>query len=508
MRKQNEIAVRMVVDGALLLTAALFGLIATYLKWHTIEPLQAFVLHEMIVPVSLVFVALPVFYRAGFYTRGRSYSVSYKPVFVAEVTALAVLIWAVAVFLFVLPAPTLRTVVAVTGISAISLTTLARLFVSFSTRHEGKEIKEFQAGGSFSEFKPKSVVVIGGAGYIGSGLLTKLLEKGYRVRLVDAFMFGDDPIKPLIGHKNLEIVRADFRQVDKIVEAMRGMDSVVHLGAIVGDPACALDEDFTIEVNLMATRLIAECAKGFGIQRFVFASTCSVYGASDEVLNEKSRLNPVSLYARSKIACERILLELTDEKFRPTILRFGTVYGLSGRTRFDLVVNLLTAKAIVDHQITVFGEDQWRPFVHVDDASLAVAMALDAPMDVVGGEIFNVGGDEGNYTLGDVGRMIKKFVPTAELIASGSDGDRRNYRVDFSKIRNRSGYKPQWTVEMGIQQVIEAFDRGLVTDYHADHYSNVKLLAAEASSKGLQTDMQRLRNMVDEIAPEQALISK
>jgi nucleoside-diphosphate-sugar epimerase len=169
-------------------------------------------------------------------------------------------------------------------------------------------------------------------------------------------------------------------------------------------------------------------------------------------------------------------------------------------------VNLLTAKAIVDGKITVFGEDQWRPFVHVDDASLAVATALEAPLEVIGGQTFNVGADEGNYTLGQVGRLIQKFVPTAELIASGSDGDRRNYRVDFSKIRNLIGFKTQWTLEMGVKQVIEAFEAGKVTDYNAPQYSNVKLLSEEASSKGLQTEAQRLRNMVEEAAYDQGIL--
>lgn len=346
--------------------------------------------------------------------------------------------------------------------------------------------------------REKTVVVIGGAGFIGSGVLAKLLQKGYYVRLVDSFMFGKEAIADLINHENLSVFESDFRNTDTIVKAMKGAGAVVHLGAIVGDPACALDEDFTFEVNLMATRMIAKCAKGFGIKKFVFASTCSVYGASDEVLNEESSLNPVSLYARSKIACEKILVEMTDENFRPTILRFGTVYGLSGRTRFDLVINLLTAKAITDGKITVFGEDQWRPFVHVDDASLAVTIAIQAPIETSGGQVFNVGSDEGNMTLGQAGQLIKKLVPSAELIASGSDGDRRNYRVDFTKIRDVLGFETRWDVEQGVKQVINAFESGKVTDYHATMYSNVKFLTEEAQKSGLHTDSQRLKKLVDE----------
>jgi nucleoside-diphosphate-sugar epimerase len=144
---------------------------------------------------------------------------------------------------------------------------------------------------------PRMVLVIGGAGYIGSALVPKLLARGHRVRVLDRLFYGLEPIREVINHPNLEIIKADFRQVDKLVECMQGVDAVIHLGAIVGDPACALDRNLTIEVNLMATRTIAEVAKGYGIGRFIFASTCSVYGAStdDQLLTEESALNPLSL---------------------------------------------------------------------------------------------------------------------------------------------------------------------------------------------------------------------
>ncbi|MDW8105448.1 MAG: SDR family oxidoreductase, partial [Armatimonadota bacterium] len=329
----------------------------------------------------------------------------------------------------------------------------------------------------------RNVLVIGGAGYIGSALLPKLLEKGYYVRLLDLFIYGEEAIEPYADHPRLEIVRADFRQVDKVVACMRGMDAVVHLGGIVGDPACALDEELTIDVNLVATRTIAEIAKGFGVSRFVFASTCSVYGASDEVLDERSMLNPVSLYARSKIASEQVLQSLASHEFSPIILRFGTIYGLSGRIRFDLVVNLLTAKAVVDGKITVYGGDQWRPFVHVDDAASAIVKVLEAPLLLVRNQIFNVGSDAQNYTLQQVGELIHQLVPTAELISMGADGDRRNYRVSFAKIRRVLGFRPSWTLEQGVLQVIEALRSGVIGDYRDARYSNVKFLSEEGVSR-------------------------
>jgi nucleoside-diphosphate-sugar epimerase len=261
------------------------------------------------------------------------------------------------------------------------------------------------------------------------------------------------------------------------------MDAVVHLGAIVGDPACALDEELTVEVNLIATRLIGEVAKGSGIGRFVFASTCSVYGASDFVLDERSRVNPVSMYARSKVASERVLLKMAGHGFAPVILRFATIYGLSGRMRFDLVVNLLTAKALAEGTITVQGGDQWRPFLHVDDAALAVVQALTAPHANVRHQIFNVGSDAQNFTIRQIGQLIRRLVPEAEITEQPAQGDRRNYRVSFSKIKGTLDFKPQWTVEKGIQQVIEAIRAGQVADYREAKHSNVEFLRDESAAR-------------------------
>lgn len=490
---------RMAADAVMLNGSAFLGLLLSYgisSNGLSTRGFGQFVASTLPVVLVLNAIWLITFLLSGIYTKGRAYRGRYKALVVLQGVAITFLVFGSV--LYVLPNQIPFGAIAWGVAAALTAATMcgARVWMATLSALSLPEQTTRNIVGNLKQ--QKSVVVIGGAGYIGSGLLKKLLDKGYKVRLVDSFMFGYDPIKSVIDHPNLQVVNADFRQIDKIVEAMYGMDAVVHIGAIVGDPACALDEDFTIEVNLMATRMIAECAKGFGIEKFVFASTCSVYGASDEVLDEKSALNPVSLYARSKIACEKILVEMTDEKFKPTILRFGTVYGLSGRTRFDLVINLLTAKAIVDGKITVFGEDQWRPFVHVDDASLAVATAIEAPIELVGGEIFNVGSDEGNMTLGQAGRLIQKLVPTADLIASGSDGDRRNYRVDFSKIKNKLGYRTQWSVEQGVKQVIDAFESGQVTDYTATMYSNVKYLTEEAQKRGLRTDSQRMRELVEE----------
>jgi nucleoside-diphosphate-sugar epimerase len=352
-----------------------------------------------------------------------------------------------------------------------------------------------------AEPEPRRVLVIGGAGYIGSALLPLLLRQGYRVRVLDRLLYGAEPLLGLLGHSHLEVVRADFRQVDRVVAAMQGVDTVVHLGAIVGDPACALDEDLTLEINVAATRLIAEVAKGCGVRRFVFASTCSVYGAGEDLLDESSELNPVSLYARSKIACELLLLKMADRRFAPVIVRFGTIYGLSGRTRFDLVVNLLAAKAKCEGLITVYGGAQWRPFVHVEDAAGAVLAVLTAPPALVRNEIFNVGSDEQNYTIDQVAEIIHRLVPTARLVSSGNDGDRRDYRGNFAKIRSVLGFVPHWTVEQGVRQVLEAIANGDVEDYRDPQHYNAQFLKKEGPARFVRNDHCRARELVETLAP-------
>lgn len=334
---------------------------------------------------------------------------------------------------------------------------------------------------------PRTVLVIGGAGYIGSALLAKLLKRGHRVRLLDRLFYGFEPIREVINHPNLEIMQADFRRIDKLVQCMHGVDAVIHLGAIVGDPACALDSDLTIEVNLMATKTIAEVAKGYGIRRFIFASTCSVYGASGdgELLTEGSALNPVSLYAVTKLASEKVLMDLASETFSPTCLRFSTIYGLSGRTRFDLVVNLLTAKAVMDGEITIQGGDQWRPFLHVDDAALSLLHTLESPLAKVHKQVFNVGSDEQNFTIQQIGELIQTMVPGSELVNQGLGGDRRDYKANFQKIREELGFVPRWTIVEGINQVIDVIRRGEVTDYRNAKYSNVKFLTEEENTENL-----------------------
>jgi nucleoside-diphosphate-sugar epimerase len=244
--------------------------------------------------------------------------------------------------------------------------------------------------------------------------------------------------------------------------------------------------------------MIAEVAKGSGIRRFCFASTCSVYGANDHMLDERSELNPISLYARSKLASEKVVMQLADEFFSPVILRFGTVYGLSGRTRFDLVVNLLTARALVDRKITMFGGEQWRPFLHVDDAALALVKTVEAPPDLVHNEVLNVGSNEQNYQLAEVAQTIQSLIAQVEVVEMGAGTDFRNYRVDFTKITRVLGFIPLWTLQEGVKQVIAALESGEIKDYRDLMYSNVKFLAEESNSCLIRCETGWASDMINE----------
>ena len=322
----------------------------------------------------------------------------------------------------------------------------------------------------------RRVLVIGGAGFVGSVLNPKLLDRGYGVTVMDSLLYGDDGVRDLYDRPGFVFRPGDLRSVEDIVRAARDADAIVHLGGIAGDPACDLDEDLTVEVNLAATRTVAEVARGLGIQRLVFASSCSVYGASDGLLDEESPVAPVSTYARTKMQSEELLRVLTDREFAPVSLRFGTFYGLSPRPRFDLIINLLAAKAVVDGEITIFGGDQWRPFVHVDDGAEVITRCLELPLDAVSGQVFNVGSDEQNYTLADVAGMIEGLLPGVRVNFTPKSEREANYRVSFAKLRTTVSFVPRHSLLDGVRQVQEALESGSITHYLEDRYSNHRSL--------------------------------
>jgi nucleoside-diphosphate-sugar epimerase len=418
--------------------------------------------------------SLAVFPLSGLYTRGRAYRLRYKMVVIAQAVSVTYLLFALGVLLLRDVMSFARSALFLAWLLTMAFMMGARLYVAM-WRSAADDEHQLEPKTGTARQRP-CILIIGGAGYIGSALTGRLLELGYRVRILDLLLYGDEPIQHFYAHPNFELIQGDLRHIDTVVQAAKGADSIVHLGAIVGDPACQLCGDLTVEINLRATRTIAEIGKGFGVRRFIFASTCSVYGASDEILDERSALNPISLYARTKVESEKVLLGLADASFSPVILRFGTVYGLSGRPRFDLVVNLLTAKAIQDGAVGIVGGLQWRPFVHVKDVAEAIRLALEAPQASVCGQIFNVGSNEQNYRIAEIGTLIGDRVPSARVTKERKEDD-RNYRVSFDKIENVLNFRPAFTIPDGITEIIEAFTSGRLKDYRDPRFNNFSFLS-------------------------------
>lgn len=308
----------------------------------------------------------------------------------------------------------------------------------------------------------KKVLAIGGAGYLGSVLCRKLLERGYQVRVLDNLTYGDYGIKELLKNKRFEFIKGDIRNISDIVEATKGVDAVIHLAAIVGDPACAINPRETLEINYLATKNITEICKYFQINRFIFASTCSVYGKSysqNKKLTEESQLQPLSLYAETKIKCEQSILESIDENFSPVILRMATLYGYSPLMRFDLVVNLLTAKAIFEKEITIFGGQQQRPWLHLEDAVGAYIKCLESPVSKIRRGIFNVLSE--NYKIIEVGKIINSIFPKAKIKIQKQVTDQRDYNVSYDKILKILNFRPQKRISEGVVEIKNAINKGI-----------------------------------------------
>ena len=322
----------------------------------------------------------------------------------------------------------------------------------------------------------RHVLVIGGGGYIGSVLVRQLLDGGYHVTVLDKLLYGDMGIVGLVKHPRFRLVRDDFRNVEGLVLAARGAEAVIHLGAIVGDPACSLDPEKAVDVNYRATRLIRNVCRGLGVQRLILASTCSVYGVNSHIIDENSELNPVSVYAASKIASERAILEETSSGLSPTVLRLATVFGWSPRPRFDLVVNLLTARATAGESIDIYNGGQWRPFIHVSDVGRAFIRCLEAPVSFVRDKTFNAGSDELNVTLEELGTTMEGLFQGLQVNRIENDSDPRSYHVSFQKISNELGFRRTVGLEQGIEEVRRMITETDILDHQNPRFSNVRLL--------------------------------
>lgn len=301
----------------------------------------------------------------------------------------------------------------------------------------------------------KKVLVTGGAGYIGTHLVELLLNEGYNVNCVDRFFFGDKCLKQLKEKfkGNLTLSKNDIRFLKK--EDFTDIEIVFDLAGLSNDPSCDLDESLTESVNIEGNKRVATLAKEAGVKQYIFASSCSVYGSGgDSVLTEESEMLPVSLYAKSKIEVEKHIFGLQSDDFVVTALRNATVYGLSPRMRFDLIVNIMTMYALSKRKIIVLGGgDQWRPLVHGKDVCKAFLTVAKADKSLVNGEAFNVGCNEQNYTVIEVANLVQEEIPWADIEVAPDDPDKRSYNVDFTKIKERLNFTPDFTVEDGIKEV-------------------------------------------------------
>lgn len=310
------------------------------------------------------------------------------------------------------------------------------------------------------------VLVTGGGGYLGSIFTQKLLSKGYAVRVIDPLWYGKEPVESHLNHENFDLLQEDIRDLRAVVRALKDVDAVVHLASIVGMPAANLDPRTSTEINYLATRNIAELCSLYGIGTLVFASTCSVYGSQPgKTITEKSPVSPLDVYAETKHRSEKSIFQVYEA---PSIVRFGTLFGMSPRMRFDLAINLFIAKALNKEKITVFGGSQHRPFLHVADAADALVFLLEKNLD----GIYNVISE--NFTIMEAAQRISRLTG-AEIEVSDSIVDKRDYLVSADKLK-QFGFTPTRTVEYAVKEAREAFGSGRIVNYKEPKYSNYESL--------------------------------
>jgi nucleoside-diphosphate-sugar epimerase len=321
------------------------------------------------------------------------------------------------------------------------------------------------------------VLVTGGAGYIGSVLVRQLLQKGFQVKVLDSLKFGGDGLYEVMTHPHFEFIKGDIRNEQDIDNSLKGVNAVVHLAAIVGDPACKKFSEEATETNWDASVRLFDKAEKSGVERFVFASTCSNYGKmtnADEFVTEGSELRPVSLYAELKVKFEKFLLEeRKNSRMCSTSLRFSTVYGFSPRVRFDLTVNEFTRNAVINGEQEIWGPQFWRPYCHVDDLANSTVLVLESPKDKVRANVFNVGSTSENYRKGMIMDEVKKVVPDVKITYVENGEDPRDYRVNFDKIKNELGYKITKKVPDGIREIYKLVKTGIITDPFEQKFRNI-----------------------------------
>ncbi len=327
----------------------------------------------------------------------------------------------------------------------------------------------------------RHILLVGGAGYIGTVLTGQLLAQGYRVRTFDLLLYGNQScVHPYLGHPSYQFLRGDLVDKDAMEEALKGITDVVILAGLVGDPITRKYPDAAKRINQDGIVALLRSLNGRGLNKVIFISTCSNYGLIEGNLPaaESQTLKPLSLYAEAKVGAEKELLAMSGRvDFAATVLRFATAFGLSPRMRFDLTVSEFTRELFLDKELLVYDADTWRPYCHVRDFSLIIRRVLEAPLANVAFEVFNAGGDVNNFTKQMIVDQVRELLPASRVKFQEHGSDPRNYRVDFAKIRERLYFEPGHRVENGVAELLEALRQQLFPDIDARpaFYGNYEL---------------------------------
>jgi nucleoside-diphosphate-sugar epimerase len=334
------------------------------------------------------------------------------------------------------------------------------------------------------------IMITGGAGYIGSVLTGSLLNRGDWVTVVDNLRFGGESLLAYLPHPRFQFFKENVEQagaVSSVISKSREagapkVTAFVHLAAIVGFPACkAVGRKVAWRTNVDGVQQVFQEADKAGVGRLIFSSTYSVYGANDrgKLVTEESPLNPQSLYAETKIAAEALLLGNANHlNCQPVILRFATLYGASPRLRFDLIINQFVLEAYMKGRLVIYEKGYSRSFVHIQDVVRGLRMAIDAPVDSVRSQIFNLGDESGNYTKDEIVKLIQSVLPETEIQYKdlSFEGDMRDVRVSFEKIKEVLGFRTLWTVEQGIREILTLLQNGMILEPQSDRYRNAEFI--------------------------------
>ncbi|MCK9208682.1 MAG: NAD(P)-dependent oxidoreductase [Salinivirgaceae bacterium] len=330
-------------------------------------------------------------------------------------------------------------------------------------------------------FRERHVLIIGGAGYIGSVLTRKLLSKGYKVRVLDKLLYDNGiSISDLMEDRSFSFIHGDFGDEKLLESALSGITDVVLLAALVGDPICKKYPELARKTNLEYPKQLVQKLKDKNINRFVFTSTCSNYGvmADDTLAKEDSPLNPQSLYAETKVEFEKYILDnLSQLDYSPTILRLSTAFGMSNRMRFDLTISEFTRDLAIGKELLVYDENTWRPYCNVSDISNAIIKVLETSKERVFGQVFNIGSDNNNYTKMMILELVKKHLDNTKIEYKKGGFDLRNYRVSFDKAKKTLDFNTEFSAEDSIKQIISAVENNLFTDIESrrNFYGNYEI---------------------------------